>query len=59
MNPQELQSAVRFGADLLVLVLNNAAYGSEFHKLAIAGLDPAARAEMIVCRSASDCRPRI
>jgi acetolactate synthase I/II/III large subunit len=44
MNPQELQSAVRFGADLLVLVLNNAAYGSEFHKLAIAGLDPAAGA---------------
>lgn len=44
MNPQELQSAVRFGADLLVMVLNNAAYGSEFHKLAIAGLDPAAGA---------------
>jgi thiamine pyrophosphate-dependent acetolactate synthase large subunit-like protein len=44
MNPQELQSAVRFGADLLVLVLNNAAYGSEFHKLALAGLDPAAGA---------------
>lgn len=44
MNPQELQSAVRFGADLLVLVLNNAAYGSEFHKLAIAGLDTAAGA---------------
>jgi acetolactate synthase I/II/III large subunit len=42
MNPQELQSAVRFGADLLVIVLNNAAYGSEFHKLGIAGLDPAA-----------------
>jgi acetolactate synthase I/II/III large subunit len=42
MNPQELQSAVRFGGDLLVIVLNNAAYGSEFHKLAIAGLDPAA-----------------
>jgi acetolactate synthase-1/2/3 large subunit len=42
MNPQELQSAVRLGADLLVIVLNNAAYGSEFHKLAIAGLDPAA-----------------
>ena len=42
MNPQELQSAVRFGADLLVLVLTNAAYGSEFHKLGIAGLDPAA-----------------
>jgi acetolactate synthase I/II/III large subunit len=44
MNPQELQSAVRFGADLLVIVLNNAAYGSEFHKLGIAGLDPAAGA---------------
>jgi thiamine pyrophosphate-dependent acetolactate synthase large subunit-like protein len=44
MNPQELQSAVRFGADLLVMVLNNAAYGSEFHKLSIAGLDPAAGA---------------
>jgi acetolactate synthase-1/2/3 large subunit len=42
MNPQELQSAVRFGANLLVIVLNNAAYGSEFHKLGIAGLDPAA-----------------
>ncbi len=41
MNPQELQSAVRFGADLLVIVLNNAAYGSEFLKLGIAGLDPA------------------
>lgn len=41
MNLQELQSAVRFGADLLVLVLNNEAYGSEFHKLGIAGLDPA------------------
>jgi acetolactate synthase-1/2/3 large subunit len=44
MNPQELQSAVRFGADLLVIVLNNAAYGSEFHKLGIAGLDPEAGA---------------
>ncbi|MGH3255630.1 MAG: thiamine pyrophosphate-binding protein [Streptosporangiaceae bacterium] len=44
MNPQELQSAVRFGADLLVIVLNNAAYGSEFYKLGIAGLDPAAGA---------------
>lgn len=42
MNPQELQSAVRFGADLLVIVLNNEAYGSEVHKLGIAGLDPAA-----------------
>jgi thiamine pyrophosphate-dependent acetolactate synthase large subunit-like protein len=41
MNLQELQSAVRFGADLLVLVLNNEAYGSEFLKLGIAGLDPA------------------
>jgi acetolactate synthase I/II/III large subunit len=40
MNLQELQSAVRFGADLLVLVLNNEAYGSEFLKLGIAGLDP-------------------
>jgi acetolactate synthase I/II/III large subunit len=44
MNPQELQSAVRFGADLLVIVLNNEAYGSEFHKLAIADLDPSAGA---------------
>lgn len=44
MNPQELQSAVRFGADLQVIVLNNAAYGSEFHKLGLAGLDPAAGA---------------
>jgi acetolactate synthase-1/2/3 large subunit len=44
MNPQELQSAVRFGADLLVIVLDNAAYGSEFHKLGIAGLDPVAGA---------------
>jgi acetolactate synthase I/II/III large subunit len=41
MNLQELQSAVRFGANLLVLVLNNEAYGSEFLKLRIAGLDPA------------------
>ena len=41
MNLQELQSAVRFGADLLVIVLNNEAYGSEFLKLGIAGLDPA------------------
>jgi acetolactate synthase I/II/III large subunit len=40
MNLQELQSAVRFGTDLLVLVLNNEAYGSEFHKLGLAGLDP-------------------
>ncbi len=41
MNLQELQSAVRFGADLLVIVLNNEAYASEFLKLGIAGLDPA------------------
>ena len=41
MNSQELQSAVRFGTDLLVLVLNNTAYGSEYLKLGIAGLDPA------------------
>jgi acetolactate synthase-1/2/3 large subunit len=42
MNIQELQAAARHGADLLVIVLNNQAYGSEYHKLALAGLDTAA-----------------
>ena len=41
MNIQELQAAVRLGADLLVVVLDNHAYGSELHKLALAGLDTA------------------
>ena len=40
MNIQELQAAVGHGADLLVIVLDNEAYASEYHKLAIAGLDP-------------------
>jgi acetolactate synthase-1/2/3 large subunit len=40
MSIQELQSAVRFGLDLTVVVLDNAAYGSEYYKLALAGLDP-------------------
>jgi acetolactate synthase-1/2/3 large subunit len=39
MNLQELQSAVRFGHNLLVVVLDNAGYGSEYHKLLLAGLD--------------------
>lgn len=39
MNGQELQSAVRHGSDLLVIVLDNSAYGSEYHKLKLAGLD--------------------
>jgi acetolactate synthase-1/2/3 large subunit len=42
MNVQELQAAVRHDADLLLIVLNNRAYGSEFHKLALSGLDVAA-----------------
>jgi acetolactate synthase I/II/III large subunit len=41
MNIQELQTAVRAGIDLLVIVLDNRSYGSEFHKLLLAGLDPA------------------
>jgi thiamine pyrophosphate-dependent acetolactate synthase large subunit-like protein len=44
MNIQELQAAVRHGADLLVIVLDNQAYGSEYHKLALAGFDPRAGA---------------
>ncbi len=44
MNLQELQAAVRHRADLLVVVLDNQAYGSEYHKLALAGLDPLAGA---------------
>jgi acetolactate synthase-1/2/3 large subunit len=44
MNLQELQSAVRFGQDLLVVVLDNAGYGSEYHKLKLAGLDARAGA---------------
>ena len=39
MNVQELQAAVRHGIDLLLVVMNNQAYGSEYHKLALAGLD--------------------
>jgi thiamine pyrophosphate-dependent acetolactate synthase large subunit-like protein len=41
---QELQAAVRHDADLLVVVLDNRAYGSEYHKLRMAGLDPSAGA---------------
>jgi acetolactate synthase I/II/III large subunit len=41
MNVQELQAAVRHRADLLLVVLDNQAYGSEYHKLALAGLDVA------------------
>jgi thiamine pyrophosphate-dependent acetolactate synthase large subunit-like protein len=41
MNVQELQAAVRNRVDLLVVVLDNQAYGSEYHKLALAGLDVA------------------
>jgi acetolactate synthase I/II/III large subunit len=41
MNVQELQAAVRHDVDLVLVVLNNHAYGSEFHKLARAGLDVA------------------
>ena len=41
MNVQELQTAVRHGVDLLLIVMNNQAYGSEFHKLALAGLSVA------------------
>jgi thiamine pyrophosphate-dependent acetolactate synthase large subunit-like protein len=41
MNLQELQAAVRHGSDLLVVVLDNSAYGSEYHKLRLAGLDVA------------------
>lgn len=44
MNMQELQAAVRHDADLLVVVLDNRAYGSEYHKLRMAGLDPSAGA---------------
>ncbi|MDT4945314.1 MAG: acetolactate synthase large subunit [Pseudonocardiales bacterium] len=41
MNVQELQAAVRHGVDLLLVVMNNQAYGSEYHKLALADLDVA------------------
>jgi thiamine pyrophosphate-dependent acetolactate synthase large subunit-like protein len=41
MNVQELQAAVRHGVDLLLIVMNNQAYGSEYHKLALADLDVA------------------
>jgi acetolactate synthase-1/2/3 large subunit len=40
MNLQELQAAVRFGHNLLIVVLNNQGYGSEYHKLLLAGLEP-------------------
>ena len=39
MNIQELQAAVRHGVDVLLIVMNNRAYGSEYHKLALADLD--------------------
>jgi thiamine pyrophosphate-dependent acetolactate synthase large subunit-like protein len=41
MNVQELQAAVRHGVDLLLVVMNNQAYGSEYHKLALADLNVA------------------
>lgn len=41
MNLAELQSAVRLKCNLLVIVLNNGAYGSEYYKLMLGDLDPA------------------
>jgi len=38
---QELETVVREGLDLVVLVMNDAGYGAEVHKLAAKGLDPA------------------
>jgi acetolactate synthase-1/2/3 large subunit len=39
MNMAELQTAVRLKQNLLVIVLNNRGYGSEYHKLLLRGLD--------------------
>jgi acetolactate synthase-1/2/3 large subunit len=39
MNVQELHAAVRFKRDLLVLVMNNQGYGSEYHKLVLSHLE--------------------
>jgi acetolactate synthase I/II/III large subunit len=41
MNPAELTTAVREGLDLIVLVFNDGAYGAEYHKLKLLGVDPA------------------
>jgi len=41
MNLLELDTAVRLGLPLLVVVCNDAAYGMEYHHLAAEGLDPA------------------
>jgi len=40
MHVQELDTAVRHGARLLVIVLNDQALGAEYHKLLAAGMDP-------------------
>lgn len=39
MNIQELETAARSGIVLLVLVMNDGAYGAEYHKLTAAGLN--------------------
>lgn len=41
MHLQELETAVRYGAHVLIVVLNDGALGAEYHKLRAAGLDPA------------------
>lgn len=41
MNPTELASAVRQRAKLLLLILNDGAYGAEYYKLEDYGVDPA------------------
>jgi acetolactate synthase-1/2/3 large subunit len=41
MNLSELQAAARFGRNLLVIVMDNAGYGSEYHKLLREGQNPA------------------
>ncbi len=40
MNVQELETAARYGASLVVYVLNDGALGAEYHKLRGAGVDP-------------------
>ncbi|MCW2499646.1 MAG: putative acetolactate synthase large subunit [Frankiales bacterium] len=41
MSLPELESAVRMGLDILVVVINDQALGAEMHKLRAEGLDPA------------------
>lgn len=41
MNPTELASAVRQRAKLLLLIMNDGAYGAEYYKLEDYGVDPA------------------